>query len=241
VDGEEVEKSAHEWAEEDAARRGKQLLDEIRAAVGDSLWNSKFTTCGDCHAAPGLPVGFAPYSEVGGALIGDAGGVLSSVGAAVSVPPGAVDGDTYLYTLRLPTESVSSAMLRTSTGQPVVRIQEFWPDGTTFSEAVEVRIHYEPYELGSIDAGTLRVYYWDAYSADGIYWREVPGAVVDTTQHTVTFQTTHFSQYGIAGESVYVTSASAPWSLAALCSLGLLAIGLLARGGVIGPAASRRR
>ncbi|MDP2728459.1 MAG: hypothetical protein Q8P59_13075 [Dehalococcoidia bacterium] len=62
---------------------------------------------------------------------------------------------------------------------------------TTFQQPVTITIAYSPATLGSTPESSLQVSYYDEATGS---WIALP-SVVDTVNHTVSAQTTHFSVY----------------------------------------------
>jgi hypothetical protein len=74
---------------------------------------------------------------------------------------------------------------------------ELEPDGTSFSSPVAVTLPYTPGSIAGLIESSLTVVYFDGanYSSTGI-----AGVDVDTAGKTVTFTTTHFTTFVIAGD-----------------------------------------
>jgi len=74
---------------------------------------------------------------------------------------------------------------------------DFGPGGTSFKQAVTIKIPYTQADLdnaGVTDASKLKLYY---YNLKTLIWEEVANAQVDTINKTVSAAVTHFSIYGL--------------------------------------------
>ena len=74
---------------------------------------------------------------------------------------------------------------------------DFGPGGTSFKQAVTIKIPYTQADLdnaGVTDASKLKLYY---YNLKTLMWEEVANAQVDTINKTVSAAVTHFSIYGL--------------------------------------------
>lgn len=72
---------------------------------------------------------------------------------------------------------------------------------STFDQPLTISLTYDPDTLGSVDESTLLIYRYD----DGA-WTELSNCATDTDTNTVSCATSHFSDFGIFGE----TAASSP-------------------------------
>lgn len=142
------------------------------------------------------PPSFQGNTTVASAVIGPGGGTLTVTdptsplnGSQVVIPPGALLNSTTI-TLGSPTGI---------TGFPTdVLVAELGPTGTTFSVPVSVTIKYSSQYLtnnGINDATTLKVVSTNA----GVANETLRTISQDTTQNTVTAQTTHFSNFAVVG------------------------------------------
>ncbi len=118
-------------------------------------------------------------------VIGPSGGSLitPSGEASLNVPAGALNSDVFinisLCTADIPTGSLDS-------------VYDFTPSGQTFTNPVTISIKYDP---NTLPKGTNPADLTLAYlSSDGT-WVDVADATVDTTNHTISCQTTHFSPW----------------------------------------------
>jgi hypothetical protein len=67
---------------------------------------------------------------------------------------------------------------------------------TEFNQPVTITIHYSDADLGDISEDSLQIFWYN--TATGA-WEAVTPCTVDKVNNTVTFQTTHFSQFAILG------------------------------------------
>ncbi|MCX5769983.1 MAG: thrombospondin type 3 repeat-containing protein [Candidatus Hydrogenedentes bacterium] len=74
---------------------------------------------------------------------------------------------------------------------------ELTPNGTTFTSPVSVTMPYAPAQIEDLDPATLTPLYYDAgsYSPTGI-----AGVSVNTTARRVSFTTSHFTLFALAGD-----------------------------------------
>ncbi|MCJ7561096.1 hypothetical protein MUO79_10850 [Candidatus Bathyarchaeota archaeon] len=211
-----VTKTAFEWAMEEAKKHSKELIDQIIEAVGQALWDHKlgnYTFPPPPDPKPSVPLPdpkwkLYPYPypypyhrqnlQVGVfGLVPPGGGILDDgEGTAVFVPSGAVPTPEWFYALSVsPEDLFPSASL--PEGVSLIKAREFWPDGMQFQEPVTISIVYSLSEIIGVAESSLRAYEFDLYH-DG-EWRLIPESTLDTVNRTVTFQTSHFSIYGIGG------------------------------------------
>ncbi len=118
-------------------------------------------------------------------IIGPAGGKLSSADErlTITVPAGAVE-----------TGQAFSIQPITSTGpQALGSGFRLAPHGTTFKKPVTISVRYDPDNLSGTVAEALAL----AYQTDKGIWRLAAKGKVDTTAHTVSVETTHFSDWAM--------------------------------------------
>lgn len=117
--------------------------------------------------------------------IGPDGGKLTSADdrLTVSVPAGAVE-----------TSQLFSIQPITSTGpQALGNGFRLAPHGTTFKKPVTISVRYDPASLDGTVAEALAL----AYQSETGVWRLAAGSKVDTVAHTVSVETTHFSDWSV--------------------------------------------
>src|ERR1044071_62078 len=133
-------------------------------------------------------VGCAADESSSSSMLGAAGGSVSSAGAQVVIPPGALGQDTPI------------AVAQTDAGAPALpqgvhafgSIFAFTPHGTSFATAVTMTVPFNP---ASVPPGaTPKLYKTNAAQSA---WAEVPGATVDG--NTMSGQVTGFSFAVVAG------------------------------------------
>lgn len=158
-------------------------------AVASGVTNVTATTEGK--------VGSATVTVRDGGFIGPSGGqaVTAAGNVTVLVPAGAL--------------STSSALTITAVSNPqpdpklvAGSAYEFGPVGTTFNQAVTIRIKYD---AGSLTPGANQALLRLA-KLTGPAWVVLPGSSVDLASKTVTGQTTSFSTYGILETPVPVAA-----------------------------------
>jgi hypothetical protein len=117
--------------------------------------------------------------------IGPSGGTLISPDErlTISVPAGAVEAS-----------QTFSIQPITSTGpQSLGNGFRLSPHGTTFKKPVTISVRYDPDNLDGTVAEALAL----AYQSDKGVWRLAAKGKVDTTTHTVSVETTHFSDWAV--------------------------------------------
>ena len=142
------------------------------------------------------PPSFQGNTTVASAVIGPGGGTLTVMdpasplnGTQLVVPAGALSSPT--------TITIGSPTGVTGLSADVL-VVELGPTGTTFSVPVSVTIKYSLRYLtnnGISDATTLKVVSMDV----GVANETLRTISQDTTQNTVTAQTTHFSNFAVVG------------------------------------------
>ncbi|CCG99625.1 hypothetical protein FAES_1615 [Fibrella aestuarina BUZ 2] len=130
------------------------------------------------------PVGTL-LGEATTATIGPAGGNLTSPDErlTINVPAGAVERS-----------QAFSAQPITNTGpQGLGTGFRLAPHGITFKKPVTIRVRYDPETLDGTVAEALAL----AYQSDKGIWRLAAKSKVDTVTHTVSVETTHFSDWAL--------------------------------------------
>ena len=130
--------------------------------------------------------------------------VADGSGTRISVPknttidfPAGADQEIVITT---PIDPVTPAQLPSDIDAiPVVR--EFGPDGTTFSNPVEVTIAYTDAEVAGMDESALRVFRYNP--GTGVFDTEITTIVNrDLAANTITFTLGGFSTYGLGAPTV---------------------------------------
>jgi len=122
-----------------------------------------------------------------------------------------------------------------ATSIPVIR--DFGPDGTYFYPPITVTISYTDAEVANIvDEASMIPYLYNAGldEFEPLESQFLPSVVVDTVNNTLSFQTDHFSTYGIGGERS-MPAPQRPWAVAlttvALALMSLITLGAKMRKG----------
>ncbi len=92
---------------------------------------------------------------------------------------------------------VSAPTSFTPVGDSVYKLQAIINSTTTlssFDEPLTITMDYDPTTLGDIDESTLTIYRYDAPT-----WTELSDCAVNTSLHTVTCTTNHFSDFALFG------------------------------------------
>ncbi|MBN8821023.1 MULTISPECIES: hypothetical protein [unclassified Spirosoma] len=139
------------------------------------------------------PVGVS-LSEAITTAIGPAGGKLTTADdwLTISVPAGAVESN-----------QTFSIQPITNTGpQGLGTAFRLAPHGITFKKPVTIRVHYDPDRLEGTIAQALAL----AYQTDNGIWRLAANGKIDTTAHTVSVETMHFSDWALLERALLVPS-----------------------------------
>jgi gliding motility-associated-like protein len=159
------------------------------------------------------PIGLTPFSTTFNprpmATVTSTGGVVAladggPAGSAtrVTFPDGAVSGNSAVYIEQLDPADTARVPRPNGMSAPVAAY-DFDGSVRRFNKPIELTLRYLDVTGGpngtpdgvvdgtTIDAGTLRVFWWD-----GFVWRLV-GGEVDLVHHAVTAKTAHFSVYAL--------------------------------------------
>ncbi len=134
------------------------------------------------------------------------GSILTPSLAAVSIPANAMDQDTEVTLARDKTSfaadraAAMSAAVASPAGEPIA----FGPEGTQFSAPVTITLPYDPDLVPTGAAGSLAIRYFDPVAKS---WTTLVSQV-DTVNHLVSAQTSHFSLYQPLIQGFGVASAS---------------------------------
>ncbi len=88
---------------------------------------------------------------------------------------------------------------KTAVGNYVVELKALGDDGsaiTTFDTPLTVTMGYEPGDVSGLDTSSLTIYRYDSGT-----WTALTNCSVNTTAHTVSCQTSHFSSFSIFGQT----------------------------------------
>ena len=122
----------------------------------------------------------------------EGGAILTPSLAAVSVPAGALAADTEITLARDKSHAADraatlGASALASAGEPIA----FGPEGTQFSSPVTITLPYDPALVPTGALTALAINYYDPIAKS---WTPLRSQV-DSTNHLVTAQTSHFSLY----------------------------------------------
>lgn len=150
---------------------------------------------GGAEVRPGkvCPVG-TKWGEAATATIGPAGGTLTSSDErlTIRVPAGAVETN----------QAFSIQPITGTAPQALGHGFRLEPHGVTFKKPVIITVHYGSGHL----EGTLSEALALAYQTDKGVWRLAAGSKVDTAAHTVSVETTHFSDWAVLQRALLVPS-----------------------------------
>jgi hypothetical protein len=109
-------------------------------------------------------------------------------------------GTTALTATGGPLQSVAVVEVCLNIPQPQCVVgcaYDYTPNGATFSPAVTLTLKYDPGMVPSgVDASKLAIAYYNTATSK---WVVVAGSVVDTVNHTVTAQVSHFTLFAVYG------------------------------------------
>ncbi|MGA0560062.1 hypothetical protein ACO2Q8_25600 [Larkinella sp. VNQ87] len=130
------------------------------------------------------PIG-SPLGTATTQTIGPAGGQLSSADnrLTITVPAGAVET----------AQSFSIQPISSTGPQSLGNGFRLAPHGTSFKKPVTIRVQYDPATLSGTVAEALAL----AYQNDKGIWMLAANGKVDTVAHTVSVETTHFSDWAV--------------------------------------------
>jgi hypothetical protein len=169
--------------------------------------------------------------------VGDASGTVIELPTdqVINFPDGSGATGITIFTPIDPVTEVS--LPNPQTAIPVLR--EFGPDGTQFYPPIAITITYTDAEVASIsDESQMIPYLYDSGTqtfeplCDEGDTACLAGITVDTVNNTLTFQTDHFSTYGLGGPKA--AAPQRPWAILvttiALAAMTLIALGVRMRG-----------
>ncbi|GEM_PF-4098355 len=132
-----------------------------------------------------------PPEEISQLINADTGGnITMENGVEIYIPPGALQVDVEITIRKL---NVNGTQTIGEKYYLVSDYYEFGPDGIAFSQPVTIKIPYDPNSLPEgVTEQNLAIYY-----LNGTVWEPIPGCTVDTANHFVTAQITHFSRYAV--------------------------------------------
>lgn len=154
------------------------LRDQARHGLG--LLSAIATTLAVAQGGCSTKSSATPTPGTVDAIVGVAGGSVTSEGVTIEIPPGALAGDTHI------TISKSSQTAANAVG-PVFDIG---PDGTQFAKPVTLALPYDPAKLASATPGEVMVETLTAGRSDPAPW-----AAVDPTKSSVVGLITHLSPW----------------------------------------------
>ena len=172
---------------------------------------------------PPIPLSFAVQSDATasvrfdvqcGVVVAASGGTAATPDgkARVDVPSGALSDSTILSVV----PAADSLLPSPGPGYVTGSAYQYRPDGTQFAKSVRITIVYDPANVPSGASETsIRL-----HTVQNGQWVPVSGSTVDTSLHSVTGQTTHFSVYGAVASQPGVLQVISATSGAKLDSTG---------------------
>ncbi|MDD5624034.1 MAG: Ig-like domain-containing protein, partial [Candidatus Peribacteraceae bacterium] len=171
-----------------------------RDAAGNAGTGSllNFTTTGCTNSATVSSQTGSAVTTAGGSLTMTNGGS----GAALTVPASAA---TNTFTLQIKKIDKETVIAATSTPPSVSTIGDHTYDiraisgstlVTSFLQPITVTVDYTDDQMNGYDEPTLWIYRWDGSS-----WNALDGCTVNLTANSVTCTTTHFSTFGLFGDT----------------------------------------
>lgn len=151
-----------------------------------------------------VPVYYAPPADMASGVVAPSGGMVTTTNNyMVIVPQGAFTQSVKVVLTPLAPQSAPTVFGIAGTDSYVALSAVTADTGekvTSFQEPVTVTLSYDPAKL-TVPESTLAIHYYDEALGQ---WVALP-SVVDTVNHTVSAQTTHFTVFGVL--------ASLPWRL----------------------------
>jgi len=89
----------------------------------------------------------------------------------------------------------------------------------TYFSSAQIKINYEPSQLGDIEEASLQMYEWDIYSAQGERWILLEESGVNINDNYVWANVTHFSIFAPLGEEITNQPPSPPAMPSGLSSI----------------------
>lgn len=124
--------------------------------------------------------------------------VILGLSTTINFPAG-VDQE---ITIQTPIDPVTAPQLPNGVNG-IALVRTFGPSGTTFSPAAQVLIHYTDAEVVGLNESTLNVFLYNPTTMQ--YDTQVLEANIvnrDSVNNTITFQSTHFSTFGLGDGSL---------------------------------------
>ena len=177
----------------------------------------------NCEAGPSNPLSVSVQSDATasvrfdvqcGVVVAASGGTAATPDgkARVDVPSGALSDSTIISVVPAPDSLLPSPAPGYVTGSAY----QYRPDGTQFSKPVQITLVYNPASVPSGSSeSSIRL-----HTVLNGQWVPVTGSTVDTSLHSVTGQTTHFSVYGAVASQPGVLRVISATSGARLDSTG---------------------
>ncbi|OGU10466.1 MAG: hypothetical protein A2W29_04550 [Gemmatimonadetes bacterium RBG_16_66_8] len=195
-------KSAWQWAQDAARAASLAFINSIINEVGTELWGQKFQNYrkpdpippDPCPPIPPPPSWPGPWNtsypydyalqcpscpQIAWQVPAGGGICESCLGSAVFIPSASMTTSTWFHLTLL-----EPASFPYFDGVKILELREFWPM-EEFSPPLMIGIEYDLGELGGIDPAGLSIYRFDVYGDSVSTWQLVPGAIVDSTHHTV--------------------------------------------------------
>jgi len=178
-------------------KSGKTFYEGLK---GGAKWVSDTAAGLTPFSTPFIPLYEAPMTSTGGVVaLADGGPTVGST--RITFPAGAVSGNSSVYIEQLDPAD-TARVPRPNGGAGPVAAYEFEASVRQFNKPIELTLRYLDVtgpkgipdgvvDGTTIDASTLRVFWWDGFA-----WRLI-GGEVDLVNHTVTAKTSHFSTYAL--------------------------------------------
>jgi hypothetical protein len=161
----------------------------------------------------------------GGFLLEDVNANSSDGSIGINIPANTKGLGADLEPLTSIMITPSNTALTPGKGYQVVAAYDCKPDGASFAPAIELTLYYNPANLPAGSNETkLVVAYFDNAHPDGKLITD--NLAIDTTKHTVTFHTSHFSDFAILAP-VDSEGDSSSAVLPRIIALSIIALGLV--------------
>lgn len=179
----------------------------VTVTSNDAAGNS--VTSDPQHFTTGGCAGASVISQyVTQAVSRDEGQVITFHQAVVTVPAGFAPTDATFQVKRISYDLLVGTIGMPSGVSPansvvydIKALQDTMSEISTFDQPITITLSYDPSDITLLLESSLVIYRWD----DGIGWNKLSDCRVDTSAHTVTCTTFHFSTFAVFGQKRVAT------------------------------------
>ncbi|MDI6816087.1 MAG: hypothetical protein QME41_02695 [Actinomycetota bacterium] len=126
----------------------------------------------------------------------EGGSITNDIGDSINIPKDALSATTLISFETILAPSPTSGL---SGSGRIAAARKFEPSPLDFSRSITITMPYSDNDISGLQEDSLKAYSFDPATSS---WNLIPDSTVNTEANTVTFQTTHFSIYGIGGDSL---------------------------------------